>query len=167
MNRISILGSTLHHNNYKALIELLCKKSDCVAFNTLSLETLIDDDDKEYSKNVRYTKDLCKPFIIKNFHPSSFGLTTGGERNITIVSLSNKIVKDFLIKQEDIYYWCYPTNVEDLCFFKKNKCIFASVTHEDMFYLYTDEQTDIDFLDKHNIKYYSDKIDCSQIPLLR
>jgi len=49
---------------------------------------------------------------------------------IYVVRFDEKVFNDFLLKQDDLYSFQYPTLPENLSFFSGNTLLFSSVSHE-------------------------------------
>ena len=69
----------------------------------------------------------------------------------SFVYLNNPIVKEHLKSAESIYHWNYPDGIENLCFYKNDICFFESITHENYFAFYPENQTEIDKLKNFGI----------------
>ena len=103
-------------------------------------------EDKKYLDNI-----LKSEKIFNNFYKKK----NVDERNKlkSFVYLNNQAVKKYLKSADSIYHWNYPNDIENLCFYKNDVCVFGSVTHEDFFVFYSENKTEIERLKEYGLKF--------------
>ena len=105
-----------------------------------------DMEDKKYLDNI-----LKSEKIFNNFYKKK----NVDERNKlkSFVYLNNQAVKKYLKSADSIYHWNYPNDIENLCFYKNDVCVFESVAHEDYFVFYSENKTEIERLKEYGLKF--------------
>lgn len=129
MKPIYISGESLQGELYKLFISCLFEKSNIFSYEVLKdFDILHDMEDKKYLDNI-----LKSEKILNNFYKKK----NVDERNKlkSFVYLNNQAVKKYLKSADSIYHWNYPNDIENLCFYKNDVCVFEFVTHEDYFFL--------------------------------
>lgn len=71
--------------------------------------------------------------------------------------------KEVLKRVSCLSDWSRPSNPEDLAFFKKNKCWFYSVGHENIAEIIDPTEKDIEFLKEHNIPIAVEELNDEQM----
>ena len=145
MKPIYISGESLQGNSYKLFMSFLLDKSNIFSYETLKMsDAFYDAEDKKYFENILMTERIFNNFYKKK---------NIDERNNlkSFVYLNNPIVKEHLKSAESIYHWNYPDGIENLCFYKNDICFFESITHENYFAFYPENQTEIDKLKNFGI----------------
>ncbi|MBQ8574901.1 MAG: hypothetical protein IJ447_02510 [Clostridia bacterium] len=151
---IYINGDSLVGETYKKIVEYLFTGSDVFTYTKMDTEKCIDEDDIKYAENVRKFENIIKGLSVKKIRTCNYGFTCGGENEIYAVSLKNEALKSFIKNKKDISKWSYPNCVENIGFYKNNKCVFASVSHEDMYHLYVDSAEDVAYLEKIGVDFF-------------
>lgn len=77
------------------------------------------------------------PLLFENYkkkHRDVEYYHTLSDRTLVIyeVPFDEKVLHEFLLKQDGLYSFQYPKLPEDLCFFRGNTLLFSSVSHEKM-----------------------------------
>ncbi len=147
MKPIYISGETLQGESYKLFISCLFEKSNIFSYEVLKdFDILHDMEDKKYLDNI-----LKSEKIFNNFYKKK----NVDERNKlkSFVYLNNQAVKKYLKSADSIYHWNYPNDIENLCFYKNDVCVFGSVTHEDFFVFYSENKTEIERLKEYGLKF--------------
>ena len=145
MKPIYISGETLQGESYKLFISCLFERSNIFSYEVLKdFDILHDMEDKKYLDNI-----LKSEKIFNNFYKKK----NVDERNKlkSFVYLNNQAVKKYLKSADSIYHWNYPNDIENLCFYKNDVCVFESVTHEDYF-VYSENKTEIESLKEFGLK---------------
>lgn len=157
MNRKYILyinGESLVDETYKKFMSFLFDKSDIFTYTKLDTEKPVDDDDYKYIANIKKFENTIKGLSVKKIRTYNYGFTCGGEHEIYAVSLKNEALKSYIKNKKNISKWSYPNCVENIGFYKNNKCVFASVSHEDMYHLYADSADDVAYLEKIGVDFF-------------
>lgn len=147
MKPIYISGETLQGESYKLFISCLFEKSNIFSYEVLKdFDILHDMEDKKYLDNI-----LKSEKIFNNFYKKK----NVDERNKlkSFVYLNNQAVKKYLKSADSIYHWNYPNDIENLCFYKNDVCVFGSVTYEDFFVFYSENKTEIERLKEYGLKF--------------
>lgn len=148
MKTVYISGESIQGNSYKSFINYLLDKSDVLSYETLKMsDIVVDADDKKYYDSILRTEKIFCSFYKKK------DIDERGTFK-SFVYLNNSVVKDYIKRADSIYHWNYPNDIENLCFFKDDKLVFESVTHEDYFALYPDNETEIEALKEYGIVCY-------------
>lgn len=146
MKPVYILGESIQGESYKSLIDYLLNKANIVSYEILKMsDSIYDDDDKKYYDSIlKMEKTFC------NFYKKNI------DERCTLrsfVYLNNPVVRNYLKRADSIYHWNYPCDIENLCFFKNDKCIFESITHENYFVFFPENKTEIEALKECGIIY--------------
>ncbi len=147
MKPIYISGETLQGESYKLFISCLFEKSNIFSYEVLKdFDTLHDMEDKKYLDNILKSEKIFNSFYKKK---------NVDERNKlkSFVYLNNQAVRNYLKSADSIYHWNYPNDIENLCFYKNDVCVFESVTHEDYFVFYSENKTEIERLKEFGLKF--------------
>lgn len=148
MKTVYISGESIQGKSYKSFINYLLDKSDVLSYETLKMsDIVVDADDKKYYDSILRTEKIFCNFYKKKDIDERGTLKS-------FVYLKNSVVKDYIKRADSIYHWNYPNDIENLCFFKNDKLVFESVTHEDYFAYYPDNETEIEALKEYGIVCY-------------
>lgn len=140
MKAILISGTSLNGAIYKAFIGYLLSKADAFSYEIIkSANEIYDEDDKIYYENIKKAEKIFQNFYKEKNNDRKYSLKS-------IVYLNNHLVKDYLKKENSIYNWDYPNGIENLCFYQNDRCIFESVTHENLFVFYPENSLEIEEL---------------------
>lgn len=71
-----------------------------------------------------------------------------------IFELNEEMIK--VINEKDLIDWKYPNSLEDLCFIKDNYYIFFSISHEDDYNIYCDNEEEYEYLKSIGVEFYKD-----------
>lgn len=147
MKPVYILGESIQGDSYKSFINYLLDKSNILSYEILKMSDFIydDDDQKYYDRILRMEKTFCNFYKKKDID--------GRSALRSFVYLNNSVVKDYIKRADSIYHWNYPQDIENLCFFRNDKCIFESVTHENYFAFYPENKTEIEILKECGINF--------------
>lgn len=144
---IYILGDSLQEESYNSFIDYLFSVSNIFSYEILKLPDNIHDiDDKKYCGVISKTEKIFQNFYIKKNVDKKNTLKS-------FVYFNNSYVKDYLKKARSIYIWDYPNGIENLCFYKDDKCIFESITHEDIFIFYPENTVEIEIVKKTGVLF--------------
>lgn len=84
-------------------------------------------------------------------------LLNSGVHHSTIYYLKlNNEIKNELILKNSIFNWCYPSSIEDICFFKNGYCWLYSVTHEKICDIYCENKEEYEYLKSIGIEFLND-----------
>ncbi len=100
-------------------------------------------------KNVKILRDSLKKYKIYSENTQEWPNTvTLDETNIyrIVFYLSKVECLDTLIQVKGLYEWDYPQAPMDLCFYKNGYCWLAITAHEEMAYIYTDNEEEVEEL---------------------
>lgn len=106
-------------------------------------------------RNAKKLRDSLKKYEIYSENTKEWANTTTiDERNIyNIVFYYSKIeCLNILAQIGEIYAWDYPNAPMDLCFYKNGYCWLSITAHEEMAYLYTDDEKEIKELESIGAK---------------
>ncbi len=127
--------------------------------------------DKDYCEYVDRINDLItknRLSIVRKFKANSyFDDQYGGGQFYIYVGKLNNYARQFIINNDNIYYWSKPDFPEDLCLLNNNRIVMSVCSHEEYSCLYlTKEQieqlsatTNIDFQQN-----FTKKISSLEIP---
>lgn len=145
MKPIYISGESIQGHSYKLFIDYLLDKSNILSYEILKASDIIyDTDDKKY-----YDSILRMEETFSNFYKTKNVDERGALKSF--VYLNNPVVKEYIKRAKSIYHWNYPYDIENLCFFRDDKCVFESITHEHYFAFYPENKTEIEALKKCGI----------------
>ncbi|MCQ2485327.1 MAG: hypothetical protein MJ168_08345 [Clostridia bacterium] len=147
-------GDSVSGKAYENLIKYLCRKSDCMSFDVFAdveerakaiekgydVNRSLNEEETKYLYAINKTKRYFLNHIIRK--------ETGRYMTTYYVSLKHINAEKKLLNADSIQHWNYPDDVENLCFYKNGVCTFCSVTHEDYFAFYTDDETEVEELEK-------------------
>lgn len=122
---IEIDKISLHGKTYKNFVEYLISNADSFTFEI----------NEEF--NVKYPN-------IKKIYSKRHGVSMGSWMHIGITKVYPDILREILLSFDSVDEWDTPEFFEDLCLFKKDKCIFASVYHKDIFLMYEEDKSTLD-----------------------
>ena len=122
-------------DHYKSFIQFAIKKSD--HFMLLKFED-------ELSENAESLLEKLQPYFIRSkFQKRWPGTITYGKAEEVLYFKAEEGAGEILMEYATgIYDWRAPQLLDDLCFFKDDKCWFPSTTHE--YELYFEHITDED-----------------------
>lgn len=165
---LNIDVDSLQLDVYRNFIKHLFKRSDTITYvSDLSMYKVIDcDDDVTYVKNVEKFNKKMSSFIKQKAVMTDYGITRSEGKEITFLTTNSDYVIDCFSNKDNMRVWSYPNGVEDICFYKNRKCVFASVSHEDIFCYYTNDEDDILFLQEINVAFTSQKINNNLVPTI-
>lgn len=138
--------------NEKALIEYLAKNSD-----SFSIVVTID---KSYSQNppVYHYSDRLNPYATEFlFDKKDWRLDFLGslKHQIMVICRSCKGSRKELSELPNLFVIEENVVPEDICFYRGDELLFATITHEKMCFMQNPAKQDLDFLKEHNIKFYN------------
>lgn len=159
MNSLAlILCGTICDNHYRELISWLCKESDIVTFNLPKYDKkiLTKKNKKIFPESelsgLQMSNDLCDCYspseelktyfcsildeIILSYLDVEYAGTLSIYENEVVVLKSNENVKNYLMKESNLYEWKYPKLPEDMCFYKNDKCIAQVIAHEQYCFIF-------------------------------
>lgn len=90
---------------------------------------------------------------IKSVFTNRYGITKGSGMHVGVSKVNADILRSILLKFSSVDEWDSPGFFEDLYFFKGDKCIFASVYHEDIFLMYEEDNNTLEKIKKTGIVF--------------
>lgn len=154
---------------YKKIITKLIKQSDFITFHIPNygkiLKSYDDIHEEEYTNEfnedyLEYRKHCLTQIkeiqddIIEVYNDTDYCTQSYEyELEIYVVRTSTEVEK-FLLSFNHFNEWQYPNMPEDLCFYKGNKCLFESITHENMYNVRNDLDKVIRILEKCKSHFY-------------
>lgn len=95
-----------------------------------------------YKNKVKFAVKMSG--VAKNIINEYESLTYYGKKcnhtfDVFVMSVGSNL-RDYLFLTDSIYDWKYPDLPEDICFFKNNKCVLETITHEKLTFLHTDDK---------------------------
>ncbi len=164
----------LNGDTYKKIIELLIKYSDSFIFTVPNMGKILvnkrnakfmseypigfseEYDQKlhlDYINRIQEYINVVEDDIITTCVDTGYlDQISNLEIAVYHVAISEKST-DFFALTNDFAKWVYPEYPENPCFLLKNNCIFQSITHEDLYFLYLDNADVRNFLKRNNINY--------------
>lgn len=123
---------------YKELLDL--------AFSTCDEFLLVKRDQLDLNRNAKKFIEEIKPYIKEIRRQDEWpGTTLLGHYADVYYFYCNPELKDVLIRETDhLYQWLQPELLEDLCFFKNGEVWLATVAHERMGVIRTEDHKDIE-----------------------
>ncbi len=113
--------------------------------------------DRPYKKNVKKIKEALKPHLVKTRHNSVWpGTKSYSDRkyNFDVCFYKTDVMaKSIILQAESILAWEYPQYPEDICFFRKNRCWFFTVAHEEIIGIVHETIEDLFFLESIHVKF--------------
>ena len=143
-----INGSSLQGETYIKFMEYLFSQSNNFTYTKLDTENPIDEDDIKYTKNIREFEALTKTDFKKTFSTCNYAVSSGTQKQVYVLNLKSNTLKSYIKNKKDITKWNYPECVENIGFYKNDKCVFESCSHEEIYRFYTDNEYEVDFLIK-------------------
>lgn len=105
--------------------------------------------DSPLNKYLKKYKKALRPYILHAENTRKWPNTeTWDGRSVYRIAFyyADMECYDILTRVNDIFEWHYPRAPMDLCFYKNGYCWFALTAHEEMAYLYTDNDRDAETL---------------------
>lgn len=102
--------------------------------------------DSPLNKYLKEYKKILRPYILHAENTRKWPNTeTWNGRSVYRIAFYYADMKcyDVLTRVNDIFEWHYPRAPMDLCFYKNGYCWFAFTAHEEMAYLYTNNEKEI------------------------
>lgn len=147
MKTIYISGESLQGESYRLFISYLLEKANLFSYEVLkSFDVINDVEDEEYFKNILESEKIFKGFYKKKNMDEGSNLKS-------FVYLSNPIVKKYLKSAESIFHWNYPYDIENLCFYRDDNCIFESITHENYFLFHPENEKEIEKIKEFGVDF--------------
>ncbi|MEJ9216800.1 hypothetical protein P4H46_01030 [Paenibacillus glucanolyticus] len=123
---------------YKDLLE--------VAFSTCDEFLLVKRDQLDLNKNAKQWIEEIKPHIKEIRRQDAWpGTTLLGHYADVYYFNCNQELKEVLIRKTDhLYQWLQPELLEDICFYKKGEVWLATVAHEQIGVIMTEDENEIE-----------------------
>lgn len=160
METIQIFGK-IKGAKYHKLLDYLFIKSNIITFHIQNnFQTYINEknikffsipnfkdyknkeDCEEFIKHKRKVEKYITPFrrfFIKEFEDVEYaGGLYVNKMEIKVIKFDEALLK-VLKNTEGLYDWKYPNMPEDLCFYNEDKCILRSVAHENLCFIFADD----------------------------
>lgn len=61
-----------------------------------------------------------------------------------------------VINEKDLIDWKYPNSLDNLCFIKDNYYIFFSISHEELYDIYCENEEEYEYLKSIGVEFYED-----------
>lgn len=139
-------SDSLNGEAYRNFMELLFSKSDTFTYIKLDTDHPKDEEDKYYAEKIRKFEALTKTDYKGKYLLSNYGMTSGNVKQIYVLNLKSNSLKSYIKNKKNISEWSYPECVEDIGFYKSNRCVFESCSHEEMYRIYVNSENDVDRL---------------------
>jgi len=111
----------------------------CYYYNIINDEFL-----EKYGLNIIYKKDY-----INEEDNQIYG-------TYYVFKLNEETKKILLNNAENIFSWCFPERLEDLCFIKDDYYWLFSVAHEDICEIYPDNEEEYNYLKSIGVEFWKD-----------
>ena len=138
-----------NREDYIKFLAFMLSESDC-----FSLVYFRRKENEKLKKQAKSISDGLKKFKLSSHATQSWPNTEtlDFEHSYKLVMYAADMkCLDILSSVENLYDWNYPAPM-DLCFYKNGYCWMAVTGHEQMAYLYTDSQEDIQKLEECGAK---------------
>lgn len=151
-------GHDLSGEPYRSFIAYALKNSDAL----LIVDFAYTDRNWPKKKSCKQILKQLQPYRLKKRNnaewpnmtvdtSSEYGM---GNSKYTIMVYRTAIkLYDALIEPGNLFRWNFPYYPMDLCFFKNNRCWFASIAHEECLWLYTDSKEQLEKLRQMGIPF--------------
>ena len=63
-------------------------------------------------------------------------------------------VKLEILSKKSLYDWHYPNSLEDICFFKDGYCFLETISHENLCFIYCDNEEEYEYLKSIGVKFF-------------
>lgn len=163
--KVYLVDKMKNKETYNSFIRYMLLNSDffSVVYYRQGTNMLFYKDFKEYKKGL-------EPFLLyaENVSEWPHTKTMGGEAVYRLmVYCADMKCYDILTRVNDIFEWSYPRAPVDLCFYRKGYCWFALTAHEKEAYLYTNNDKEVQELQKLgvDIEYWGEKGDLFYLDL--
>lgn len=122
---------------YKELLDL--------AFSLCDELLLVKRDQLELNKNAENFIEDIKPYIKEIRKQDEWPGTTllGHYADVYYLYCNHELKEIFKRKTERLYQWLTPELLEDICFFKNGEVWLATVAHEEIGVIMTEDQNEI------------------------
>ncbi len=108
---------------------------------------------KEYVKRMEPYIEVIKDDIIERHYDTGY-LDQASNREIEVFNVRiSPATKQFFQFTEGFERWTYPELPENPCFLREGKCIFQSIVHEDLYFVYLDDENIEKILKRNHISY--------------
>ncbi len=108
----------------------------------------------------KYTEEMIsadlEPFLIKQYKNAKQwpGAKTNAKNRVVNIYKCCKETRNILIQVGKISDWGNGELPGDLCFIRKNKAWFVTISHEKLCFVYGETQDDIKYFNKIGLNYY-------------
>ena len=168
-----LVTEDISKQNYNELIYYLLKNCDVFAFCLPDFGKLVrnvddqrtvqrlDDGSEFYSYKNKVMPKIEKILShqLKIYHSECYGTNSyDREREIYVVSIDESIDTSFF-ESDRLFAWRYPNFPEDLCFYKDGKCFMELISHEQLCFFYSPDDSLLQFFDDRNIEYWEEPCD--------
>lgn len=163
-----LVENIIERDIYDKLIEYAFKKCDAVMF-VARKDGFSEELKEKLDKNITEMKTSLKNDFLKKRNGSYWVFTKVGYKQLGINNCSDPIgfdelfeimfyktsnnVKDYLLKNENLYDWLNPDFPEDISFFSNGYCWLYSIAHENLCYIYCDSKEEYDYLKSIGIEF--------------
>lgn len=115
-----------------------------------------EDDPENYNKYLQKMEkylSIIKDDITAQYYDTGYlNQITSNEMKVFEVNISNNSPL-FFSQARDFSMWMYPFLPEDPCFLYKGKCVYQTITHENLYFLYLKGKRIERFLIQNNIPF--------------
>jgi len=145
-----ITNQNITRKMYINLIKYCCEKCNVFSFhipNYLSLHNAKNRYDSEKVKNEILNKfneyNIVPLTTRKGYYASGFW-NTNVESDIYFYNINDSVMKNVLLKTNNIFDWMWPEQGEDLRFYIDKKCWLSVTSHEKLILVYTKSNEEIE-----------------------
>lgn len=163
MMRAYFLEKDLSGEEYSQFLNYMLNKSDA-----FSLVYFKYNESEKVKKTVKQLKESLKPFVIYsrigNEWPSMITLNENNHIHKIVLYRADFNAKNVLLKVKSLFSWDYPESPMDLCFYRDGYGWFASSSHEQFSYIYTEDEQEISQLADLGINFeFHGNVDKTQL----
>lgn len=173
---IEIYVENIDGASYNKLLKFLLNKCETVSFAIPNYNTVFDFENKrtifldyknnktkldrnsldfqKYLSNINVFISKLEPELINQYTNIRYFDQLYNYEIETHIYNYNSVVYNVFKKVPGLYEWLYPNYPEDLYFFSKGKCYFASISHEKECWFYDDSKEIIDLVENLGLDYY-------------
>lgn len=110
-----------------------------------------------YQYNVEHFINKYKDNIIKKLKYNE-NIQTPNSRweSLYVFSINENIIK--ALKDRNLFEWEYPNSLEDLCFIKNDYYKFSSISHEELYDIYCENEGEYEYLKSIGVEFYEEHL---------
>jgi len=167
-----LIKTKVENKQYEKLIDYASKKCDAVMF-VARKDGFDQKQIKLLDKTFSDLKKELKNNFIKSRNGSYWVHTKVGNKQLGLTHFKDpynfddlfkvefyridSTTKKYLLTNKNMYNWLNPKYPEDLSFFSKGYCWLYSVAHEEICYIYCENEIEYEYLKSIGIEFVDDK----------